>query len=109
MGSQFQAIEQRATEENVMVSQEQSSPDSMVGATIVVRSETVVTEFRIVSNALQAEDATTEMLSTVVKALSQGVALDLIVGRKAMYDAPRSCADIVSHGWNVNQYCQHQG
>jgi hypothetical protein len=75
----------------------------------VVRSETVVTAFRIVSNALQAENVTTEILSTVVKALPQGDALDLIVGTKAMYDALRSCADIVLHGWDVNQYCQYQG
>jgi hypothetical protein len=37
---QFQAIEQRATEDNVMGSQKESAPNSLVGATIVVRSAT---------------------------------------------------------------------
>jgi hypothetical protein len=77
--SQFQAIEQRVTGKDVLESQEELAPNSLVGATIVIRSETVVSAFRRVSNALQAESATTEILSTVVKALPQGDALDLIV------------------------------
>jgi hypothetical protein len=63
----------------------------------------------MVSNALQAESATTEMLSTVVKALPRGAALDLIVETKAMSDALGSCADIMSHEWNMDQYFQHPG
>jgi hypothetical protein len=49
------------------------------------------------------------MLSTVVEALQQGASLDLIVGTVAMYQALGTCADIVSHGWDMDQYRQHQG
>jgi hypothetical protein len=63
----------------------------------------------MVSIALQAENATTEMLSTVVKALPQEAALDLIVGTKAMLQSLGSCADIIMQTWDVDQYCQHQG
>jgi hypothetical protein len=35
--------------------------------------------------------------------------MDLIVETKAMYDALRSCADVVSHEWDPDQYCRHQG
>jgi hypothetical protein len=69
---QFLAMEQRASEEQAMHSPEQPAPDSLVGATIVIRSETVISALRMVSHAIQAENATTAMLSTVVKALPQG-------------------------------------
>jgi hypothetical protein len=81
----------------------------LVGATIVIRSETVITAYCIVSNALQAENATARMLSLVVKALPQGASLDLIVETVAVYQTLGCCSDIASHGWDMNQYCQHQG
>jgi hypothetical protein len=61
--TQFQATEQRASEEDVMGSHEQPASDSLIGATIVIRSETVISAYRIVSSALQAENATTKILS----------------------------------------------
>jgi hypothetical protein len=78
-------MEQRASEDQVVPDSGPLALDSLVGATIVIRSEKVISAYRIVSNVLQAENATAEMLSTVVKALPHAL---------------KSCADIVSHGWD---------
>jgi hypothetical protein len=69
---QFQAIEQRASEEQVMQSSEPPTPISVVGVPIVVRSETVISAFCGVRTIPEAESATTDILCTVVKALQQG-------------------------------------
>jgi hypothetical protein len=68
-----------------------------------------LTAFRMVRNALQAENAAIVMLSDVVKALHQEAVLDLIVEMKATYDALEGCANIVSHDWDPDRYCQHPG
>jgi hypothetical protein len=107
--TQFQAVKQRASEEDMAGSRARPAPDSLIGATIVIRSETVVSAYRIVSGALQAETATTEMLSSVAIALPQGAVLDQIVVTQAMYSALDNCADIVSHNWHADQYRQHLG
>jgi hypothetical protein len=82
---QFQAIEQRASEEQVMQSSEPPTPNSLVGVTMVVRSETMISAFREVSPITEAEGATTDLLSKVVKALPKGAMLDLIGETTAMY------------------------
>jgi hypothetical protein len=92
-----------------MESQEPPTSDSPVGVTIVVRSETVITAFRGVSPAAIAESVTADALCKVVEALPKGASLDLIVQTAAMYHALDSCADIVRHGWDVDQYCRHEG
>jgi hypothetical protein len=33
----------------------------------------------------------------------------VIVETVAMYQVLGCCAGIVSHGWDMNQYCQHEG
>jgi hypothetical protein len=106
---QFQAIDQRASEEQVTQSAEPPTADSIVGVTIVVRSETTISAFREASPVVEAENATADILWTVVEALPKGAILDLIVETTAMYQALKSCADIVSHGWEVDQCCQHLG
>jgi hypothetical protein len=63
----------------------------------------------MVSYAIQAEGATALVLSTVVKALPQGASLDLIVSTPVMYQALKSCADIISHAWDMDTYCHHPG
>jgi hypothetical protein len=103
----FQAIEQRASEEQAMQIPEPPTPSSLVGVTMVIRSETMVSAFRQVSMASEAESSTTDLLGLIVKALPEGAMLDLIVETPAMYQALKSCADIVSHGWDVDQYCHH--
>jgi hypothetical protein len=85
------------------------TPISIVGAAIVVRSETVISAFREACPALLAEGATADLLSVVVGALPKGSSLDLIVETSVVYQALRSCADIISHGWNVDQYCHDPG
>jgi hypothetical protein len=69
----------------------------------------MISAFRWVSTASEAESATAEMLSTVVEALPRGASLDLIVETLAVHQALGSCADIVSHSWDMNLYCQHEG
>jgi hypothetical protein len=98
-----------ALEEQVTQSGESPTCNSIVGATIVVRSETVISAFRVPSPVTESESATAALLCSVVKTLPKGAALDLIVETKAMYQALNSCADIVSHGWDIDQYCQHPG
>jgi hypothetical protein len=31
------------------------------------------------------------------------------MGTRAMYNALKSCADILTHGWDMDQYCHHAG
>jgi hypothetical protein len=107
--AQFLAIEQLASEDQVVPDSGQLEPSSLVWATIVIRSETAISAYRIVSTVLHADNATAEMLSSVVKALPQGASLDLTVETEAMHQALKSCADIMSHGWDPDQYCQHEG
>jgi hypothetical protein len=70
--TQFQAIEQMASEEQATQSSEPTTPISLLGATIVIRSETTITAFREVSPAALADGATADPLSTVVGVLPKG-------------------------------------
>jgi hypothetical protein len=72
----FQAIEQRASEEQVVQSSEPSTPDSLVGVTMVVRSDTLVSAFMQMSPIIEAENSMTNLLCDMVKALPEGAALD---------------------------------
>jgi hypothetical protein len=76
---------------------------------MVIRSETTITAFRQVSPITEAENSTTNLLCAMVKSLPKGAVLDMIVGTVPMYQALKSCADIVSHEWDVDQYCHHEG
>jgi hypothetical protein len=46
------------------------------------------------------------MLSLMAKALPVGAQLDLIVSTPIVLQALDSCADILSKGWDIDQYCQ---
>jgi ribonuclease HI len=56
--TQFQAIEQRTCSEEVLETGEPPGPDSLVGATLVVRSQTIVTALKMVSYGWKAPGAT---------------------------------------------------
>jgi hypothetical protein len=70
--TQFQAIEQRTCGEQVLESGGQPGPDSWVGATLVVRSITVITVLRMVSHGWNAPGATAKMLSMMAETLPMG-------------------------------------
>jgi 2-keto-3-deoxy-L-rhamnonate aldolase RhmA len=83
--------------------------EPVVGARVVVRSETTISAFRTVSTASDAENATTMMLTGIVEALPGGASLDLIVETLAVHYVLGSCADIVAHNLDMEMYCHHQG
>jgi hypothetical protein len=103
---QFQAIEQRTCSEQVLGTGEPPGPDSLVGATLVVRSHTVVTALKMVSYGWNAPGATGRMMCLLGKALPEGSQLDLIVSTQRVTQVLSSCADILSKGWDIDQYCQ---
>jgi hypothetical protein len=103
---QFQAVEQRASSEEVYATGEPPGPHSMVGATLVVRSHTIVTALKMVSYGWNAPGATARMLSMMAESLPVGAQLDLIVSTPIVLQAPSSCADILSRGWDIDTYCQ---
>jgi hypothetical protein len=50
---QFQAIEQRASEEKVYELEEEPEPNSLIGAVLVVRSGTVITALKMISHGVK--------------------------------------------------------
>jgi ribonuclease HI len=103
---EFQAIEQRANAQHLL--QADCSPDatSVVGATLVVRSHTIVTALNIVSGKENASQATARMLFRMAEALPVGAQLDMIVSTEVVLLALGACADILSKGWDIDFYCQ---
>jgi hypothetical protein len=69
----FQAIEQRTCGEQVFETGEQPGPGSLVGATLVVRSITVITALIMVSHGWNAPGATAKMLSMMAETLPERV------------------------------------
>jgi hypothetical protein len=104
--TEFQVIEQRACTEEVMQSEVPPGGESLVGATLVIRSRTVVTAFSMVSGKWNASQATARMLCRMVEAISVGARLDLIVSTDAVLLALGACADILTKGWDIDFYCQ---
>jgi ribonuclease HI len=103
---QFQAVEQRTCSEQVMGTGEPPGPDSLVGATLVVRSHKIVTALKMVSYGWNAPGATARMLCLMAESLPIGAQLDLIVSTPIVLHALGTCADILTKGWDVDQYCQ---
>jgi hypothetical protein len=60
---QFQAVEQRTCSEQVMQTGELPGPGSLVGATLVVRSHTIITALKMVGYGWNAPGPTAKMLS----------------------------------------------
>jgi hypothetical protein len=105
---QFQAVEQRASSEQVYQTGEPPGPDSLVGATLVVRSHTVVTALKMVSYGWNAPGATARMMCLMAEPLAVGAQLDLIVSTQIVLQALGSCADILYRYWDIDTYCQDQ-
>jgi hypothetical protein len=110
---QFQAVEQRTcseqvlqTGEQVLQLPEQPGPDSLVGATLVVRSHPIVTALKMVSHGWGAPGATARMLCLMAESPPVGAQLDLIVSTPIVLKTLGGCADILSQGWDIDQYCQ---
>jgi hypothetical protein len=104
----FQAIEQRACEEEVMQKGIPPGPDSLVWATLVVRSHTVITVLNMVRHCRDASQATSIMLCRMEEALPEGAHLDLIISTEMVLAALGTCADILTKGWDMEQCCQVQ-
>jgi hypothetical protein len=103
---QFRAIEERTCSEEVLQTGAPPGPESLVGATLVVRSHTAVTALRMVSYGWNASEATARMLCRMAEALPEGAQLDLIISTDAVLAALGACADILTRGWDRDQDCQ---
>jgi hypothetical protein len=103
--TEFQAIEQRASTEDVY--QQEVPPElSIVGATLVIRSRTIVTALNVISVKEKASQATARMLFRMPEALPVGAKVDMIISTDAVLMALGACADILAHGWDVDYSCQ---
>jgi hypothetical protein len=96
---QFQVIEQRTCSEQVLQTGEPPGPNSLVGATLVVRSHTMVTALKMVSYGWNAPEATSRMLCRMAEPLPEGAQLDLIVSTDIVLAALGTCADILTKEW----------
>jgi hypothetical protein len=76
---EFQAIEQRACQEQVLQQNAPPGPESLVGATLVVRSHTTIAVLNMVSPCRNASEATALMLGQMAEALPENAHLDLII------------------------------
>jgi hypothetical protein len=103
---EFQAIEQRTCSEEVLQTGEPPGPGSLVGATLVVRFRTIVTALNMASWGWNASEAMARMLCRMAEALPEGAQLDLIVSTDAVLAALGACADILTKGWDIDQYFQ---
>jgi hypothetical protein len=103
---QFQAIEQRGSEEKVFEMEEEPGPNFLIGAVLVVRSQTVITALKMIIHGVNAPGATARMLSLMAEALPVGAQLDLIVSTPIVLRALDCFAVILSHGWDIDTYCQ---
>jgi hypothetical protein len=80
--------------------------NSIIGATLVVRSRTIVTALEMVSDLESAPQATARMLSMLTVALPEDAQVDLIISSDAVLAALGACADVLSHEWDIDCYCQ---
>jgi hypothetical protein len=103
---EFRAIEQRANAEQVL--REDCPPDieSVVGATLVIRSHTTVTALNMVRSAENAPQATARMLFKMADALPEGAQVNIIISTAAVLVTLGACADILTHGWDIGHFCQ---
>jgi hypothetical protein len=62
----------------------------------------------MVSYGWNASEATARMLSRMAEALPEGAHLDLIVSTEIVLAVLGTCADILTKGWDMDQYCQVQ-
>jgi hypothetical protein len=53
-----------------------------------------------------ASEATARMLCRMAEALPEGAQFDLIVSTEAVLASLGACADILTKGWDIDQYCQ---
>jgi ribonuclease HI len=104
--TEFQVIEQRGSAEEVLRANLPLEMNSIIGATLVVRSRTIVTALKMVSDLGSAPQATARMLSMSAVALPGGAQVDMIISSDAVLAALGACADILSREWDIDCYCQ---
>jgi hypothetical protein len=95
--TEFQVIEQRGSAEEVFRANLPLEMNSIIGATLVVRSRTIVTTLKMVSDLGSAPQATARMFSMLAVSLPEGAQVDLIISSDAVLAALGACADILSH------------
>jgi hypothetical protein len=81
---EFQAIEQRGNAEEVLREECPPKMGSIVGATLVIRSRTIVTALNMVSGKENASQATARMLFKMAEALPVGAQVDVIISTDAV-------------------------
>jgi ribonuclease HI len=104
--TEFQAIEQRGSTEDVFRTEVPEGMLSVVGPALVVRSRTIVTALKMVSGKENASQATAQMLVKIAETLPVGAQVDMIISTDAVLRALGTFADILTYGWDIDYYCQ---
>jgi nucleoside phosphorylase len=106
--TEFQVIEQRGSAEEVLRANLPLETNSMIGAILVVRSRTIVTALKMVSDLESAPQATVQMFSMLAEALPESAQVDLIISSDAVSATLGACADILANEWDIDYYRQDE-
>jgi hypothetical protein len=104
--TEFQVFEQRGNGRDVFRENCPDGAEVVVGATLVIRSRTNVTVMNTVSHLEESSPATAKLLAQMAECLPVGAQVDLIVATEATLSVLGACADILTKGWDIDQYCQ---
>jgi hypothetical protein len=80
---EFQAIEQRGNGVDVFRENCPEGGESVVGATLVIRSRTIVTAMNVISDLEEASPAMAKLLTKMAESLPVRAQVDLIVATDA--------------------------
>jgi hypothetical protein len=106
--TEFMVFEQRGNGGEVLRENCPEGAEVVVGATLVIRSQTCVTVMNTVSDLAEDPSATAKMLTQMAECFPEGAQLDLIIASEATLAALGTCADVLTHEWDLDQYCQDQ-
>jgi hypothetical protein len=104
--TEFMVFEQRGNGSEVLRENCPDGAEVVVGATLVIRSRTSVTVMNAVSHLEEASPTTATLLAQMAECLPVGAQIDLIVASEATLATLGACADILTKGWDIDQYCQ---
>jgi hypothetical protein len=101
-------FEQRGNGADVL---RESCPDGaevVVGATLVIRSQTCVTVMNAVSHIAEAPPATAKLLTQMTNCFPVGAQVDMVLASEATLAALGTCADILMQELDVDQYWRNK-
>jgi hypothetical protein len=104
--TEFMVFEQRGSGKDVLRDDAPDGAELAIGASLIIRSRTCVTAMSVYSNLEDASPATAKLLTLMAECLPMGAQVELIFASEGAIMALGACADILTKGWDIDQYCQ---